>query len=150
MNKSIIQSLFEWFADCEILEADSDLNIDYLGEEAEQYSIETVPCKTVVKSYIDGSAKCQYLFIFASRECYSQDEGINMANLEFYERLEEWIAEQNINCKLPSLPDGCTAQSIKVQSSGYVMNNDTKTARYQIQCRLEYTKKIKNTEVNNE
>lgn len=142
METSIIKSLFKWFCDCEILEADSELNVDYLGEEAEQYSIETVPCKTVVKSYIDGSAKCQYLFIFASRECYSQENGINMANLEFYERLEDWIAEQNINRKLPKLPDGCTAQSIKVLSSGYVMNNDTKTARYQIQCRLEYTKNL--------
>ena len=56
METSIIKSLFKWFCDCEILEADAELNVDYLGEDAEQYSIETVPCKTVVKSYIDGSA----------------------------------------------------------------------------------------------
>jgi len=47
METSIIKSLFKWFCDCEILEADSELNVDYLGEDAEQYSIETVPCKTV-------------------------------------------------------------------------------------------------------
>lgn len=142
METSIIKSLFRWFADCEVLKVDNDLNVDYLGDDPEQYSIEVVPCKTVLKQYVDGSAKCQYLFIFASRENYSPDESINMANLEFYERLEDWIAEQNINRKLPKLPDGCTAQSIKVLSSGYVMNNDTKTARYQIQCRLEYTKNL--------
>lgn len=142
METSIIKSLFRWFADCEVLEVDNDLNVDYLGDDPEQYSIEVVPCKTVLKQYVDGSAKCQYLFIFASRENYSPDESINMANLEFYERLEDWIAEQNINRKLPKLPDCCTAQSIKVLSSGYVMNNDTKTARYQIQCRLEYTKNL--------
>lgn len=50
METSIIKSLFKWFCDCEILEADSELNVDYLGEDAEQYSIETVPCKTVVKA----------------------------------------------------------------------------------------------------
>lgn len=87
METSIIKSLFRWFADCDVLEVDNDLNVDYLGEDPEQYSIEVVPCKTVLKQYIDGSAKCQYLFIFASRENYSPDESINMANLEFYERL---------------------------------------------------------------
>lgn len=61
METSIIKSLFRWFADCDVLEVDNDLNVDYLGEDPEQYSIEVVPCKTVLKQYIDGSAKCQYL-----------------------------------------------------------------------------------------
>ena len=98
------------------------------------------PVLRLSKKYADGSAKCQYLFIFASRELYSEDEHLNMSNLEFYERLEEWIAEQNINSHLPELPENCTAQSITVLSSGYVMDNDTKTARYQIQCQLKYIK----------
>ena len=142
MNTTIIKSLFRWFGDCDCLCDDTKLNVDYLGEDAEQYSIEAVPCKTVINQYPDGSAKCQYLFIFASRNYYGEDESINMANLEFYERLEEWIAEQNLNGKLPKLPDGCTAQSVKVQSSGYVLDNDTKTARYQIQCQLKYIKQL--------
>lgn len=139
-NSTIVKSLFSWFADCEVLEADTDLKVDYLAADAKQYSIETVPCKTVINQYADGSAKCQYLFIFASREPYSENEELNMSNLEFYERLEEWISEQNINSRLPKLPDNCTPQSVKVLSSGYVMDNDTKTARYQIQCQLIYIK----------
>lgn len=142
MTKStIIKSLFNWFANCDVLNADTDINVDYLNDEPENYCLEVVPCKPVIKQYVNGSAKCQYLFIFASREHYSSDEVLNMANLEFYEELEEWIAEQNINAKLPKLPDNCTPQSVKVLSSGYVMDNDTKTARYQIQCQLIYTKK---------
>lgn len=147
MTKStIIKSLFKWFADCDLINQENDLNVEYLGDKPEQYCIEVVPCKPILKQYADGSSKCQYLFIFASRELYSEDEQLNMANLEFYERLEEWIAEQNINHKLPELPDNCTAQSVSVLSSGYVVDNDTKTARYQIQCQLKYIKK--NTEVN--
>lgn len=142
-DSTIIKSLFDWFSNCDITEG--DLNVEYLGEEPEQYCIEVVPCNPIIKKYADGSSKCQYLFIFASRELYSEDEQLNMANLEFYERLEEWIAEQNINQKLPKLPDNCTAQSVAVLSSGYVMDNDTKTARYQIQCQLKYVKT--NTEV---
>ncbi len=144
-SKTIIKSLFKWFADSEILNSENELNVDYLDEEPENYCLEVVPCNPVVKVYVDGSAKCQYLFIFAGREHYSSDEVLNMANLEFYERIEDWIAAQNVNGTLPELPEGCTAQSVKVLSSGYVMDNDTKTARYQIQCRLFY---IKTQEVN--
>ncbi len=145
MTKStIIESLFKWFADCDVLESDNKLNVDNLGDDPEQYCIEVVPCNPILNKYADGSSKCQYLFIFASREFYSEDEQLNMANLEFYERLEEWITEQNINGKLPNLPPNCTAQAVTVISSGYVMDNDTKTARYQIQCQLKY---IKNMEV---
>ena len=65
-----------------------------------------------------------------------------MKNLEFYEKLEDWIEKQSLNDNLPQLPDGHTALSVEVLSSGYVMDNDTKTARYQIQCRLKYIKTI--------
>lgn len=142
-TSTIIKSLFKWFSDCELLSAESPLGVNSLGEDPEQYAIEVVPCSPIIKEYADGSAKMQYLFIFASREFYSEDEQLNMANLEFYEELEEWISEQNINQKLPELPSGCTPQSVKVLSSGYVADNDTKTARYQIQCQLKYIKEVK-------
>lgn len=140
-NSTIIKSLFNWFSDCDILNPEKKLNVDFLGEEAEQYSIETVPCDTVINAYPDGSTKCQYLFIFASRNFYGEDEQLNMSNLEFFENLEEWIENQNYSDNLPQLPDGCTPQSIKVLSSGYVVDNDTQTARYQIQCKLKYVRR---------
>lgn len=142
-DTTIIKSLFKWFANCEVLNQDTELNVDYLSEDAQQYCLEVVPCNPIIKKYANGSSKRQYLFIFASREYYSEDEVNNMANLEFYEELQEWIAEQNINSRLPKLPEGCDAQSVEVLSSGYVMDNDTKTARYQIQCRLKYIKEAK-------
>lgn len=140
MNYTIIQALFNWFANCEILSPNYDLNVDSLGEDAQQYCIEVVPCKSIITRYTDGSSKNQYLFIFASREFYSEDECNNMKNLGFYEKLEGWIERQNLADNLPQLPKGHTAQAVEVLSSGYVMDNDTRTARYQIQCRLKYIK----------
>ena len=142
MDNTIIQALFTWFEGCDILSADTELNVDFLGDEAQQYCIEVVPCKPVITKYSDGSSKNQYLFIFASREYYSEDECNNMKNLEFYEKLECWIEKQSLADNLPQLPEGLTALSVEVLSSGYVMDNDTKTARYQIQCRLKYIKQI--------
>lgn len=144
-DTTVIRSLFNWFQGCELLSTEAPINVDMLEEDAGNYCLEVVPCNPIISRYADGSSKNQYLFNFASREYYSSDEVNNMKNLEFYEDLQEWIAEQNINDRLPDLPEGCTAQSIEVQTSGYVMDNDTKTARYQIQCRLKYIKEAKNT-----
>lgn len=142
MENTIIKALFDWFDSSVVLSPDYDLNVDNLGEDAQQYCIEVVPCNPILKKYVDGSSENQYLFIFASREYYSSDECNNMKNLEFYEKLEGWIENQSLNDNLPELSTDCTPQSVEVLSSGYVMDNDTKTARYQIQCRLKY---IKNT-----
>lgn len=137
---TIIKSLEKWFYDCYVLNPEGKLSVDYLGDEATQYCIEVVPCSPILKQYVDGSMECQYLFNFASRELYGEDAQLNLSNLEFYEELEEWITEQSINKLLPKLPDKCYPKSVKVLSSGYVMDNDTKTARYQIQCQLKYIK----------
>ncbi len=140
MNDTIIKALFDWFDSSDVLSPDYPLGVDNLGEDAQQYCIEVVPCTPVIKKYVDGSSKNQYLFIFASREYYSEDECNNMKNLKFYEKLEGWIENQSLSGNLPQLPTEHTAQSVEVLSSGYVLDNDTKTARYQIQCRLKYIK----------
>ena len=143
MEKTIIQSLFEWFESCELIARDAPISVDLLGDDAQQYCIEVVPCSPVIQKYADGSSKNQYLFIFASREFFSEDECNNMKNLEFYERLEKWIELQTLYDHLPVLSEEDTPLSVEVLSSGYVMDNDTKTARYQIQCCLKYIKENK-------
>lgn len=80
---TIIKSLDNWFQDCEVLAPDNPINVDHLGEEPEQYSIEVVPCSPIIKRYSDGSAKMQYLFIFASRNHYGEDKMLNIENLDF-------------------------------------------------------------------
>ena len=138
---TIIEALYNYFDKCELIDKDSPIGIDLLDESVKHYSIETVPCKPVLKAYRDGSAMKQYIFIFASRECYG-DNIINMANSRFYEELTEWITQQSRIRNLPVLPDKCEAQKLEVNSSGYVMDNDTRSARYQIQCRLKYYQEV--------
>lgn len=138
---TIIESLYNYFDKCELIDKNSPIGIDLLDEEVKHYCIETVPCKPVIKAYRDGSAMKQYIFIFASREYYG-DNLVNLANSRFYEELTQWITEQSRLGNLPALPDKCEAQKIDVNSSGYVMDNDTRSARYQIQCRLKYYQEV--------
>ena len=117
---------------------DGYLLVDILGDKPIEYTIETVPCAPVVRKYTDGSCMKQFLFIFASREFFSEDVAQNIENLGFYEKFEDWIKEQNDEGILPDLGDDREPVSIEVITGGYAFEADTNTARYQIQLRLTY------------
>lgn len=117
---------------------DGCLLIDFLGDEPVGYTIEPVPCDPVVRQYTDGSCMKQFLFLFASREWFSEDVAVNIGNLEFYEKFEDWIESQSDKGILPDLGDNRTPVGIDVVTRGYAFATDTNTARYQIQLRLTY------------
>lgn len=117
---------------------DGYLLVDILGDKPIEYTIETVPCAPVVRKYTDGSCMKQFLFIFASREFFSEDVAQNIENLGFYEKFEDWIKEQNDEGILPDLGDDREPVSIEVLTGGYAFEADTNTTRYQIQLRLTY------------
>lgn len=117
---------------------DGCLLVDFLGNEPVEYTIEPIPCDPVLQKYTDGSCMKQFLFVFASREYYSEDIAVNLGNLEFYEHFEEWIEQQNKNSVLPELGENREAVSLEVTTCGYAFEADTNTARYQIQLKLTY------------
>lgn len=116
---------------------DGRLMVDYLGSDAIEYTVETVPTTPLFKQYVDGGCVKQFLFLFASREYYSADVNQCIENLAFYENFERWITENNEKGILPDL-DMRTPCSIEVLTGGYVFDCESSTARYQIQLRLLY------------
>ena len=117
---------------------DGCLLVDILGDKPVEYVVEAVPCDPVFKRYVDGDCQKQFLFIFASREFFSEDVAQNIANLGFYEEFEDWITDNNFEGILPDLGDGRSPISIEVTTRGYAFSADSNTARYQIQLRLIY------------
>lgn len=117
---------------------DGCLMVDYLGSEAIEYSVESVPCDRIYKKYTDGGCIKQFLFVFASREAYGADVNQCIENLAFYEHFENWILNTEQET-LDSFLDGRNAVSLDVLTGGYAFDEDTETARYQIQLRLLYT-----------
>lgn len=142
---SIINALEQYFIPCELLK-DGCLRVDYLGEKPVEYTIEVLTCDPIVKRYVNGDSIRQYLFAFGSREFYSQERLQNIQNSAFYERLAEWVEEQNEAGELPELPEGMEAQSLEVTSTGYLFDGSMENARYQIQLRLLYYKEAKRNE----
>ena len=137
---TIIEAVRKYLEGCPLLNG-GKINVDFLPEEAATYSVDVVPVNPVVKAYLDGSSKRQFLFVFATRAYYGDHIRQQLDNLCLFEAFEEWVDKQNRARNFPDLGSGRTVQKMEVTTSGYVFAPDTDTARYQIQCKLSYFQK---------
>ena len=142
---SIAKILRNYFAECPLLQ-EGKLNFDYLGVEPVEYTIETTPTEPILKKYVDGSTIRQYPFVFASRESFGADVWENIDTADFYEKLSAWVENQSNLRNLPNFNEEYRYSiSLEVTSSGYVFQEDTDNARYQIQLVLKYYQDRRNT-----
>ena len=139
---TIIESLKEFFENSDLI--DKKINVDFLPEELLEYSIMPIPTKPIIKSYLDGSCKKQYDFIFCSREYYGDDVKQLLSNIEFYENLAKWIESKSRNGELPKLPKGCEPLKLKIVNSGYLYDDEKDNAQYHIECKLIYMERKEN------
>ncbi|WP_018592623.1 hypothetical protein [Terrisporobacter glycolicus] len=139
---TILEAIRNYIKECPYLsEFSRGINVDYLGENTNSYSIESIPATPIVRRYVDGSSIRQFLFVFSSREAYGQDAFQNLENIGFYELFSKWIEQQNRLRKLPDLGEGKTVRKIETLTTGYtgeIMDMQMDKCRYQIQCRIEY------------
>jgi len=137
---TLIEAVRKYLGTCPLLK-EGRLNVDFLPPEASSYCVDVVPVKPVVKDYLDGSSKRQFLFTFATRAYYGPDYRQQLDNLCLFEQFGEWIERQSRKRSFPELGPGRRAEKLEVTTSGYVFIPDTDTARYQIQCKLSYFQK---------
>lgn len=142
MSESIISGISDFFMKCPFLK-DGVFRVDALGSDAIEYTIETGVFDPIVTRYINGDTLRQYQFNFSSREFYSMDRIQNIENSTFYEKLADWVEEQNFNRNFPEMPEGCYPEELQVLSPGYLFDTSMENARYQIQLKLLYKKEAK-------
>lgn len=129
----IAESIKQWFEKCPLLK-NGIINVNYLGQRPVSYCIECVPSAPIVKRYVDGGAVRRYVFVFASRDFYSENILNNMDTARFWEELGGWIENEK---SLPRLTEG-EARKIEILSSGYAYGVNVGTARFQMQLQLLY------------
>lgn len=117
---------------------DGRLNVDYLGFEPTEYSIDGTPVEPIIRKYVDGGTLRQFNFVFSSVEVYGQDTLNNIANSGFYEDFADWLETSSKAGELPEMEVGKTPLRIEALNTGYLFDTTTNTGRYQIQCRLIY------------
>ena len=137
---TVMQSVQKWLKTYSKLSG--RLDVDFLDENADTYSVDTIPCEEVLKRYKDGGTMKQFQFAISSRRYYEQNIKNNLSNLQFFEDLTEWIDKQSRARNFPSMDNNRQPLKIVVTSTAYpfIVSEDGK-ARYQIQLRLEYYQK---------
>ena len=139
-NKKIIESIREYIGNLSCMSTFTNaININYLSDDDDSFSIEEVPSQPILKKYVDGSSIRQYQFIFTSKEPYSEEILQNLDNSSFYEDFANEIEEKNNKGDLPLL-DNLEARSIEVTSSPYCVRVTEDKAIYQINLNLKYFK----------
>ena len=90
----------EFIETCPLLE-NGKVNIDYIKEKAQSYSVDETPATTELIPYTDGESRNQILFDFSIQANFSVLE--NIINSKFCDDFTKWIKEQNKKENLPKI-----------------------------------------------
>ena len=123
---NIIQSLNESY---------KQINVNFLSDEVDNYSLDKIPTETEVTAWIIGDILHRDVYSFRGRMNYSADTIENIENIGFYETFEKIIRTNNENGILPDING---IESIRCLNSGTMNNANTNTAEFDIQIQIEY------------
>lgn len=123
---NIIQNLNESY---------KQINVNFLSDEVDNYSLDKIPTETEVSSWIIGDILHRDVYSFRGRMNYSADTIENIENIGFYETFEKIIRTNNENGILPDING---IESIRCLNSGTMNNANTNTAEFDIQIQIEY------------
>lgn len=102
MEKSKIELIKEYIETCPLLNK-GKINVDYLKDKPQSYSIDRTPVNPIVKTFSDGGVIKQITFDFSVTAPISSQTIVNLANSKFCEDFMKWIKEQNQKRKLPQI-----------------------------------------------
>ena len=112
-----------------------EMNINFLSDEPNNYSLDKIPTETEVSSWIIGDVLHRDVYSFRGRMNYSADTVENIENIGFFETFEKIIRTNNENGILPDING---IESIRCLNSGTMNNANTNTAEFDIQIQIEY------------
>lgn len=137
-EKAMIDIVRDYISKCPYLKQYSELNIEYLADKVETYSInENAGYEPVIQKYMIG-ADYQFLFTFDSKLHWNEDIQNNIDNSKFFENFKNWLETNNNNNKIFPKIEGI--YEIGATTNGYIFATNANEAIYRIQCYLKYYK----------
>ena len=133
-NKSNMELIKEYIETCPLLE-NGKINVDYLKDKPQNYSIDKTPSNPIYKDYRDGSCLKQIIFDFTVQAPLSTKSIDNLANSKFCDDFMIWIEKENRKGNQPKIRG---VQWIKCTSPGYILGKTETTAIYIIQMQVVY------------
>ena len=99
-KKKKMDLIREFIENCPLLK-NGKVNVDYIKDKPQSYSVDETPATTVLKEYRDGGTQNQILFDFSIQANFSVLE--NIKNSKFCEDFTAWIKEQDKTENLPKI-----------------------------------------------
>lgn len=131
-EKSKIEIIKEFIETCPYLKK-GKVNVDYIKDDPQSYSIDETPVDPVLIDFIDGGRRLQIQFDFSIQSNFSVLE--NIKNSKFCDDFTEWIYKQNKTDNLPKIDGICW---IKCLGRGTILQTTDTTAIYVIPMQVVY------------
>lgn len=132
-DKSKIEEIRDFIEKCPLLKK-GKVNVDYIKDKPQSYSIDETPSETVLTRFTDGGTRRQIQFDFSIQANFSILE--NIKNSKFCDDFLDWIEEKN---NKGNLPDITGAEEIK-GNRGTILQTTETTAIYVIPLQFIYVK----------
>lgn len=135
-EKATIDKVREYFIKCPYLNEYAELNVEYLIDKTNTYSInENAGYDPVIQGTKDilGNYEEQFLFTFDSKLIWNEDIQNNIDNSQFFEKVKKWLEENNKNGIFPDIEG---IYEIGATTNGYIFATNANEAIYRIQCYL--------------
>lgn len=131
-DKSKMQLIKEFIESCEYLK-NGKVNVDYIKDKPQSYSIDETPVDPVLINFPDGGKRLQIQFNFSIQANFSVLE--NIKNSKFCDDFCDWIDKQNKIDNLPKINEVCW---IKCLGRGTILQTTETTAIYVIPMQVAY------------
>ena len=131
-EKSKMELIKEFIETCPLLK-NGKVNVDYIKDKPQSYSIDETPVDPILQNFADGGRRLQIQFDFSIQASFSALE--NIGNSKFCDDLTDWIYEQNKKENLPKIEG---AVWIKCLGRGTILQTTDSTAIYVIPMQLAY------------
>lgn len=101
-DKSNMELIKEYIETCPLLE-NGKINVDYLKDDIQSYSIDRQVYNPIYKQYRDGGVLKQIIFDFTVQAPLSSDAIDNLANSKFCDDFMDWIEKENRKGNKPKI-----------------------------------------------
>ena len=131
-EKSNMELIGEFIETCPLLNK-GKVNLDYIKEKPQSYSIDETPVEPVLNEFRDGGRRLQIQFDFSIQANFSVLE--NIKNSKFCDDFMKWIYEQDNKGNLPKING---IDWIKCLGRGTIERTTETTAIYVIPMQVAY------------
>lgn len=131
-EKSNMELIGEFIETCPLLNK-GKVNLDYIKEKPQSYSIDEIPVEPVLNEFRDGGRRLQIQFDFSIQANFSVLE--NIKNSKFCDDFMKWIYEQDNKGNLPKING---IDWIKCLGRGTIERTTETTAIYVIPMQVAY------------